>query len=262
MKIKLHSQYHHFPNFETDQDDFDIELWNDGKIWEYIQNYPNVNHGSALLIEPRSLQAATYSLIESNYEKFENVFTHDSQLLSLLPNAQLILYWNEYLLVDKSNKINKFKDISFICGKKKMCPLHIERMKLAQRLKYDIDVLGDWNGGSQVSIYDAYAPYKFAVVIENYMDDDWFTEKVLNAFASKTIPIYFGARNISEYFNPFGIIQVNNIWDIPETIERLKNIGIDFSYKVRKAAIEDNYERVQQYQNFEDWFIQHYGVEE
>ena len=48
MKIKLHSQYDHFPNYQTDGDDFDLELWNDGKIWEYVQNYPNVNRGSAL----------------------------------------------------------------------------------------------------------------------------------------------------------------------------------------------------------------------
>lgn len=58
MKIKLHSQYDHFPNCQTDGDDFDLELWNDGKIWEYVQNYPNVNRGSALLIEivPMSME--------------------------------------------------------------------------------------------------------------------------------------------------------------------------------------------------------------
>ena len=254
MKIKLHSQYDHFPNCLPDGSDFDLELWNDGKIWTYLAKFPQVEKGSALLIEPRPLQAATYTLVETNYEKFNHIFTHDSQLLAILPNAEPILFWNNYELNDEP----KTKDISFICGKKRMCSIHIERMKLAKVLKDEIDVLGDWNNGPRVNTHDAYAPYKFAVVIENYMDDDWFTEKILNAFANKTIPIYFGARNISKYFNDFGIIQVNNLWDIPETIRHIKEIGIDFSYNVRKPAIEDNFREVQKYKNFENWFVQHY----
>ena len=162
MKIKLHSQYDHFPNCQTDGDDFDLELWNDGKIWEYVQNYPNVNRGSALLIEPRPLQEVTYELVEKHYEMFDSIFTHDSQLLGLLPNACKILYWRDYELNDEP----KDKLISFICGNKEMCAAHRMRMKLAEKLKNKVDVLGDWNGGQRVSIHDAYAPYKYAIVIE------------------------------------------------------------------------------------------------
>lgn len=254
MKIKCHSQYNHFPIYGTDQDDCDLELWNDGKIWEYLEKYPDVKRGSALLIEPRSLQPGTYILVESSYDIFDNVFTHDSQLLSLLPNAYPIFYYRDYELNDEK----KTKKISFICGEKEMCSYHIIRKKIAEVVQDKVDVLGDWNGGNRVSTHDAHAPYKFAIVVENYIDDLWFTEKILNCFANKTVPIYYGAREICNYFNKNGIIQVSNIWQIPDLIDEYYDY-FDEMYDLMKYAIEDNYERVQKYKNFEDWFIKHYG---
>ena len=151
MKIKLHSQYNHFPNYQTDQDDYDIELWNDGQIWMYLDCFPAVKN-SALMIEPRSLQPKNYTLLESVYEKFDKIYTHDSQLLSLLPNAEPIIYWRGYEVNDEP----KTKKISFICGDKEMCSYHIMRKKLAEALKDRVDVLGDWNGGDRVSTHDAH----------------------------------------------------------------------------------------------------------
>ena len=256
MKIKCHSQYNHFPIYGTDGD-CDIELWNDGKIWIYLdQVLPIIGApGSALLIEPRPLQPETYDAVEKYYYKFDTIYTHDTQLLSLLPNARPIVYWRDYEI----NSELKTKDISFICGSKDMCLAHRMRMKLAEALQDEVDVLGDWKGGERVSTHDAYAPYKFTIVIENYIDDFWFTEKILNAFANKTIPIYFGARKISDYFDKFGIIQVSHIFDIIKAVEDVKTIGIDFSYNARSLAIKDNFEKVQKYKNFEDWYIKHYG---
>lgn len=252
MKIKLHSQYNHFPYCRTDHDDYDLELWNDGKIWEYLDKYSK--KASALMIEPRSLQPENYLLLETTYDKFDTIFTHDSQLLSLLPNAEPIVYWRGYEI----NNDPKTKRISFICGDKEMCSYHIMRRKLAEVLKDRVDVLGDWNGGQRVSTHDAYAPYKFAVIIENYIDDLWFTEKILNCFSNKTIPIYFGAKNIDAYFNKDGIIQVDNIWEIPEVIDEYWDY-FDEMYLRLKYAIEDNFQRVRKYLDFEDWFIQNYG---
>ena len=133
------------------------------------------------------------------------------------------------------------------------------RKKLAEALKDRVDVLGDWNGGDRVSTHDAHAPYKFAIVIENYIDNLWFTEKILNCFSNKTIPIYFGAKDIDAYFNKDGIIQVDNIWEIPKVLDEYWEY-FDEMYARLKYAIEDNFQRVQKYRDFEDWFIQNYGV--
>lgn len=253
MKIKLDSQYDHFPHYKPGGGEPYIEIYNDGKIWEAFTQEP---HGEcALLIEPRSLQPETYSMLETKYNRFRYIFTHDSQLLRIAPNALPICWWNEYDLNDEI----KTKDISMICGTKNYCSLHNERMKIAEELKGEIDVLGDIWGQPRISIHDAYAPYKFAVVIENHIDDGWFTEKLLNCFANKTIPIYFGGAAFEKYFDPAGVIKVQNVYSIPLIVRDIIDYGIDKIYKNLRVPIEVNYQRVQEYVNFEDWFIKKYG---
>ena len=257
MRILLHSAYNHFPHkrHEDDPEEPAIEMWNDGQIWHAFQERP---HGeTALLIEPRPLQESTYNKLETCYDRFSRIYTHDSQLLAIAPNARPIYYWRDYEIYDEP----KTKDFSMICGQKQMCPLHIERMKLAEVIDDDVDVLGDWKGGERVTRHDAYAPYRFAVVIENHIDDYWFTEKLLNAFSTKTIPIYFGARKISKLFDIGGIFQVNKLWDIVPTIWDIQKAGPDRVYENRRAAIERNFQKVQNYRDFEDYFFTNYEKE-
>lgn len=82
MKINCISQYNHFPK---SQDPNAPKVYNDGKIWEYLQE-PGQG-ASALLIEPRSLQPEIYAALETEWWRFKYIFTHDSQLLSIAPNA-------------------------------------------------------------------------------------------------------------------------------------------------------------------------------
>lgn len=254
LKIRCHSQYDHFPNHRAEPGEPALELWNDGKIWEYLQtDQGNRCEGSALMIEPRSLQEENYRFLENNYWRFRHIFTHDSGLLAICPNALPIIYWNAYELNDEP----KTKNISMICGTKMMCPLHKERIRMADELDDEIDILGDIYGGDKVSTHDAYAPYRFSVVIENHYDDIWLTEKVLNAFANKTIPIYFGARDIGHLFRTDGIIRVRNLWNIPGIIKELKGHEVE-EYESRLDAIEDNFRLVQNYKDFEDYFTSKY----
>lgn len=253
LKIRLHSQYNHFPHLIAEGGERAVEMYNDGKIWEAFQSKP---HGEcALLIEPRPLQPETYKMLETKYKRFQYIFTHDSQLLAIAPNAKPIYYWRDY----EMNNEEKTKDISMICGAKEMCSLHTERMKLAEVLKDKIDVLGDIWGQPRVSIHDAYAPYRFAVVVENHIDNRWFTEKILNCFSNRTVPIYFGARDIDKMFYKQGIIQAENLWDIPQIVDNILKNGADAEYSVRKEGIWLNSEVIYAYSDFEDYMIKEYG---
>ena len=87
------------------------------------------------------------------------------------------------------------------------------------------------------------------------------TEKLLNAFSTRTIPIYFGARKISKLFDIGGIFQVKNLWDIVPTIHDIQKAGPDRVYENRRAAIKRNFQKVQNYRDFEDYFFQNYEKE-
>ena len=247
----MFSPYDHFPNHNYVEGEPYIACYND----RYVMTENVEENSVALLIEPRSLIPKNYKYIEEHPDKFKIVFTHDSILLSTLPNAHHILYggvWGEF------HDIEKTKDISFCSADKEMCFIHKQRKMWAKRLENDIDCMGTYNGGQKASTYDIYAPYKFSVVIENYIDDLWFTEKICNAFANKCVPIYYGARDIDTFFNKKGIIKVRNLYDLPMIIKNIK-YDIKWEYDRRRDAINDNFERVKEYTLFEEWFFKRWG---
>lgn len=67
--------------------------------------------------------------------------------------------------------------------------------------------------------------YKFVFVSENSILDGYITEKIFNCFFSRTIPIYFGSKKISYYFNPKSFIQIKDISEISHAINEINQIN-------------------------------------
>lgn len=252
MKINLRSQYDQFTAgrkpqyFEWSREPQRITCY----INEYARTVDTPAETSiAIIIEPRSILPEIYPWIENNAHRFKYIFTHDDTLLKALPNTKVLLFGGVW----DSAPEEKTKNVSMISSNKRMCPLHIDRTNLAIQLEGKIDTYGTYKGNF-VSTRDAHGPYRFAVVVENYRNDFWFTEKICNCFACKTIPVYYGAKKISDYFNPAGIIEVDHLEDIPLIVDILN----EAEYNKRLAAVEDNYERVKKYYCFEDWFYMTY----
>lgn len=255
MNIKLYSHYDHFPNHKSVPYDAHIEMYND----EFVYQAPV---GScALLIEPRSIQPKTYEWMEQNWKRFKYVFTHDSRLLQICDNAKLIIWgFGNGNYMCNSNVI-KTKNVSMVCSDKTMCQEHKDRIELARALKdcpY-VDVMGTVDGGPWVETEQIYPKYKFSIAFENYIDDYWFTEKILNCFANKTVPIYYGARKIDEFFNANGILRTCSWRGIIDWLSVQTQESLNQKYQKRLNAIEDNYNRVQKYGRFEEWFYKEYG---
>ena len=210
----------------------------------------------SILQEPRSIEHRGYEYVEAHPEKFKYIFTHDSRILKL-PNSYLFNWGTIWCTSDSP----KTKGISMVSSDKTCCELHKVRMDLA--LKFDtnkkVDCFGTFRGNpaDYTSALEAHKDYKFAIAMENYIDDYWYTEKILNCFSTKTVPIYYGARKISEFFNADGIIQVERWEDIEDIVE---NLNIDEEYEKRREAIEDNFIRVKPYAvPWRDRFMEKYG---
>ena len=94
--------------------------------------------------------------------------------------------------------------------------------------------------------------YMFSVVVENGFYESYFTEKILDCFASGTIPVYLGSPDIGEYFNKDGIIDLTEEFDVSEEI-----------YLSKMDAIKDNLKRVKQYEVLEDFiYLNYFGDKE
>jgi glycosyltransferase involved in cell wall biosynthesis len=83
----------------------------------------------------------------------------------------------------------------------------------------------------------------FSLIIENTAEKNYFTEKIIDAFQTYTVPIYWGAANIADYFDINGIICFNDIDDLKQIIE---NLTVDNYYK-RLESVVINYNRSMKY---------------
>lgn len=81
---------------------------------------------------------------------------------------------------------------------------------------------GGWGGDE---IIDTYKNYKFVIAMENIQKDGYITEKIINAFYSGAIPIYWGATNVNEFFNKKAFINVSNFNTFEECVEYVINMS-------------------------------------
>lgn len=254
LKIKMFAMYDHFPELKPINElDPHINCYSDTFVNLCKEPGPNI----AMLLEPRSMIEPAYDFVYENSHLFRYIFTHDSKLLNL-QNARILNWADVWLTTDSP----KTKGISLCTSPKDWCPLHHARLELYNYFKEHggVDVFyGDWNNTEIANIkpQDYLEHYKFSIIIENDIDDLWFTEKILNCFATKTVPIYVGAGQIKELFNPEGIIQVKNYKEIPRLIE---DLNLEKTYNIRLDAIEENFELVKPWKTpWKERFFRDYG---
>ena len=257
-KMKLVSWYEDYGNKNMWNNESNVKCVCDRCLYDNQRTGKQV----AMLIEPRSIMPDTYEFIMKNYDKYEYVFTHDSILLNKLPNAKPIL-WGNVWVRDRYPK--KSKLISMVCSDKEACELHKERIRIARKYKDKIDVYGTVDGGEYVDPSVPLIEYRYSVVIENYIDDIWFTEKICNCFATRTIPIYYGARCLDNYFNMDGIIECQSINQVENKIDAIINNPEEFkdvyNQENVQKALEENYEKSKEFNCFDEWLYNTYEKE-
>jgi len=236
-----------------------------------------------LLVESETQARKLYRSVDPVMEEYSLVFTHSRRLLSRFQNARWIPGGGCWIGGPFGGKdlpaiFEKSKDISIVTSNKTRSADHKLRYRLARKIEQklpSVDVyrqVGDQMRspimltrvhesvflGPHVLALDYLKDYRYSIVIENNRDDRYFTEKILNCFATGTIPIYRGARSIGSIFDANGVIQ----WSSPSKLVKsiLPNLG-ESDYVARKRAIENNFEMVSRFRCIEDYIIDHYGDE-
>ena len=183
-------------------------------------------------------------------DKFDYFFTYDQYLLEKYPNKTIYVVDNAiYLPLEKVKLYEKTKIISMIYSFKQWTEGHKFRHQIASMTE-GIDLFGSGAGVKLIDKSLGLADYKFSIAIENTHTKYYFTEKILDCFATGTIPIYWGCPNIEDYFNRKGIITINTISDLEGVFESIATPGF---YESFLPYIKENYEIVQQYRIYEDW---------
>lgn len=210
--------------------------------------------------EPRAIHPNHYEIIESNYMRFHKIITYDEELLKL-PNAIKCVYGTTWV-----NPSNTFKQdncrISFIVGGKNWTLGHRLRHFIYGRYKMvtqDLNIFLSTRSPMQ-NLYDVpvllnddknnlFNDYAFHLCIENSRQNHYFTEKVMDCFQTMTVPIYWGAPNIGDYFDTRGMILLDT--DDPDEIVRIINsIDLVSFYTRNIESIRSNYEMSMKYVDY------------
>jgi hypothetical protein len=206
----------------------------------------------ALPNEQRDFAQGVYTYLYNNNDKFDGVLTYDDDLRTL-DNAIIAPYGNTFIWPTQKQQIYpKEKSCSYIASNKAYTNLQKFRVELLQHFydhqeKYDLDLFGRGHNPlpeleERGKLYGL-VPYRFSIAIENLQTDHYFSEKLLDCFLTGTIPIYYGARKVSEYFDPNGMIVFNDLTSLEYILESLS----EDLYNSKLEAISYNFNKALEY---------------
>ena len=202
------------------------------------------------LLESREIIPDQYKFIEDNYDfvasRVDGIFTADQRLTHEAGPDGKFLYClsNAAPWVKERNIYKKSKLVSMIASNKGYTEGHRRRLRVVEKYfqKYGGDDLYGWGLPQEIPLTEKYIglkDYMFSFACENANYPTYFTEKLTDCFACGTIPVYYGTAGVAQYFDPDGIIFLdqNSPWD---------NIPWDKLtpeyYESKKDVIQQNYE--------------------
>lgn len=181
-----------------------------------------------------------HETLKNNYIK---IFTNDESLISLSSLFDYCPAGSNMPWVTDWKIAHKNKLISLIASEKRITRGHIFRHKLAEQYKDKIDLFGRQYKHIETKD-EALKPYMFSFCIENDQYDLYYTEKLTDAIACGTVPIYWGSEKIKTIFNPDGFVFLDNNFDITKVTKEL--------YQEKVNAINENFQILKSLKSSDD----------
>ena len=193
---------------------------------------------SVMVVEPKAIHKKHMVALRFLHRSFHYIFTCNPDLLDAIPNGKFLAFGGCWVPEWKTLDCAKTEMTSLIASAKRKQEGHKLRHALIDALagqKHSIEIMGRGFKPFEVKS-DGLAPYRYSVVIENVREPSYFTEKLIDAFLCETIPIYWGAPDISRYFNTDGMILCNTLEDIQVALTKISKAD----YAARHQAITAN----------------------
>jgi hypothetical protein len=211
-------------------------------------------------IVPKSLYYIKDNLEECK-KKFKYIFTHDKSLLNIDPNFFKYTLGSTRPWIMNKKLYNKTKLCSFIVSNKKLTNGHNYRLSVLEKYKDKVDFFGrgtskelpwsiDDNGNTESGKIIGLKDYMFSFVFENSNYETAMSEKVTDCFAVGTIPIFWGAPDIGDFYNIDGIILYDDKFDF-------SILNSEYYYS-KIESVKDNLDRSINSLCAEDYFFINY----
>lgn len=117
-----------------------------------------------------------------------------------------LIYISRRCLSHRENAFNMFSTLGIVTAGGACRGDSVQNETRRDSFNFNIiDGAGDWSDA-----YKLYSRYKFGLVMENTRTDGYISEKILNAFAGGTVPIYYGTEDVFQVFNADAFVYFND----------------------------------------------------
>ena len=235
------------PTKKINFSDKPISIFND-----YTPTFEELNknpYNVLIILEPNQLHGL-HDWAINNKENFSCILTWSEKILNSCESSMLLPFGTSFLhdipeFYESFNVNNKKFEVSFLCGRKKTTNGHFLRHKIYEngdKIKINKTWIYEGPSDCKKPCWNSY----FHIAVENIKENNWFTEKIIDGFLTKTIPIYWGCPNFNNYFDPNGYITFNTT---EELVEIVNNLTPEY-YFDRLDVIEKNYKSALYYGDF------------
>lgn len=248
MKQILNSKtYPDWPNIEIDYHK-PVELFIDS-LYGYS---PNIDSFRILYVKEAESISNFRNQAILHKSNFDVILTFDDEILRECSNAYFMLFGTSWIKNFECND-KKFQ-VSNITGHKNITDGHRLRQKIHYKQnniiipkdfyisKYGgVENVNNNNilGEEKEPLFDS----QFHICIENSRQNNYFSEKLIDCVIKKSIPIYYGCPNISDFFNVDGMYIAKSFDDIIDVCNSLT----ENDYNNKKQFIEQNFTIAQKY---------------
>lgn len=220
-------------------------FWRDSDIFN-ADGDSNINYG--WLTESRVITPTVYDRFESSIpsvlDSFKYVFSHSYDLVDRHEKIKWIPANGTWIRTPKVYS-HKTKLVSMVTSSKAYTDGHRKRISVVNDFAGRIDLYG--RGFNPIEFKeDGLATYMFSIAHENASYPGYFTEKILDCFATGTIPIYWGDPDIGRVFNTDGIIMLDDKFTIESLTPELYYSKLD-AIKENCRIVKDNFIMVEDY---------------
>jgi hypothetical protein len=209
---------------------------------------------SIMIVEPDVVHQKYLNWARWLHWRFYRILTKNAVLLAGINNGVHFYFGSTFIENEAAVDRTKRKMGSLVASARRDLEGHKLRHKIVDYIrakKLDVDIMGRGYKPFD-NKEDGLAPYRYSVVIENIREQDYFTEKIVDACLCETVPIYWGAPNIDDYFDPRGLIICNSAAEIYAALAEMSVSD----YEARLKWIKKNRKAAQRYADYSGRAVQ------
>lgn len=205
-----------------------------------------------------------YNSADLVLDKFDEIWICNPEAVKATPDNYIQLnekvkqcYFGACWVPEEFCEIHeKTKFISMVASKKNWAQGHRLRHVIAEKYANKIDLWGSaykWFDNEGEARVFPFREYRYSIVIENCRYPGYFTDKIIDCFATGTIPIYWGNPKMGELFDRRGFYT----WETPDELDRILNYEIsEDDYEHKYPYIFENFKRFKEYASPDRWMLE------